>query len=78
MLILTRKIGESINIGHDIKVTVVSLEGGQIRLGIEAPRDVIIHREEVYNKIVEENKQAATTKSLDLKKIAKDWKQTKK
>jgi len=78
MLILTRKIGESINIGHNIKVTVVSFEGGQIRLGIEAPRDVIVHREEVYNKIVEENRLAASTKSLDLKKIAKNWKENQK
>ncbi|MCP4723550.1 MAG: carbon storage regulator CsrA [bacterium] len=74
MLILTRKVGESINIGNDIKVTVVSLEGGQVRLGIEAPRDVIVHREEIFNKILEENRQAAKTSKIDLKAIAKQWK----
>ncbi len=74
MLILTRKVGESINIGNDIKVTVVSLEGGQVRLGIEAPRDIIVHREEIFNKILEENRQAAKTSKIDLKAIAKQWK----
>ena len=77
MLILTRKIGESINIGDNIKVTVVNLEGGQVRLGIEAPKDVIVHREEIYQRIVEENKLAASTKSLDLKQIAQNWKEIK-
>jgi carbon storage regulator len=77
MLILTRKVGESINIGNDIKVTVVSLEGGQVRLGIEAPRDVIVHREEIFNKILEENRQAAKTSKIDLKAIAKQWKARK-
>jgi len=57
---------------------VVNLEGGQVRLGIEAPRDIIIHREEIYKKIVEENRLAASTKSLDLKQIAKNWKDIKK
>ncbi len=78
MLVLTRKVGESINIGNDIKITIINLEGGQVRLGIEAPRDVIVHREEIYNKIIEENKQAAKTSILDLKSIANDWKKKKK
>lgn len=77
MLVLTRKIGESINIGNDVKVTIISLEGGQVRLGIEAPRDVIVHREEVYAKILEENRQAAKTSTLDLKTIANNWKRKK-
>ncbi|KPK95655.1 carbon storage regulator [bacterium SM23_31] len=77
MLVLTRKVGESINIGNDIKITIVSMEGGQIRLGIEAPKDVIIHRTEIYNKIMEENRKAAKTSTLDLKAIALDWKKRK-
>ncbi len=77
MLILTRKIGESINIGNDIKVTVVSIEGGQARLGIDAPRDVIVHREEIYQRIIEENKKAVETSSIDLKTIAQEWKARK-
>jgi carbon storage regulator len=77
MLVLTRKIGESINIGTNIKVTVVSIDGCQVRLGIDAPKDVIIHREEVYKKIIEENKAAIGTSKIDLKSIADNWKKMK-
>ena len=51
MLILTRKIGESIIIGDNVKVTVLGVEGRQIRVGIDAPKEVSVHREEIYNKI---------------------------
>lgn len=77
MLVLTRKVGESINIGNNIKVTIINMDGGQVRLGIEAPRDVIVHREEIYIKILEENRQAARTSTLDLKTIASNWKKKK-
>lgn len=50
MLILTRKVGESIHIGDDVKVTVLGVKGGQMRIGIDAPNDVPIHREELLNK----------------------------
>lgn len=50
MLILTRKVGESIHIGDDVKVTVLGVKGGQMRLGIDAPNDVPIHREELLTK----------------------------
>ena len=59
MLILTRKIGESITIGDKIKVCVMEIKGRQVRLGIEAPADTTVHREEVYQKILEENRLAA-------------------
>lgn len=59
MLILTRKIGECITIGDQIRVYVVGIRGKQIRLGIEAPSDEIIHREEIYQRIAEENRLAA-------------------
>ncbi len=51
MLILTRKPGEAIIIGDNIKVTILGVAGKQIRIGIEAPNDVPIHREEIYEKI---------------------------
>ncbi|MGI9324603.1 MAG: carbon storage regulator CsrA [Pseudomonadales bacterium] len=57
MLILTRRIGESIAIGDDIKVTVLSVNGNQVRVGIDAPRNVPVHREEVYDRISDEQKQ---------------------
>ena len=51
MLILTRKKDESLRIGDDIVITVVSVSGGHVRLGIEAPRDLAVHRSEIYEKI---------------------------
>jgi len=56
MLILTRRIGEKLIIGEDVTVSILSVKGHQIRVGIEAPRDVQIHREEVYLRIQEERK----------------------
>lgn len=54
MLILTRRVGESLMIGDDIKVTVVDIKGNQIRLGIQAPKEIPVHREEVYVRLIEE------------------------
>lgn len=58
MLIFTRRIGEEIRIGNDIRVKVVDIKGKQVRLGIEAPPEVIIHREEIYLRINENNANA--------------------
>ncbi|NCF29022.1 MAG: carbon storage regulator CsrA [Gammaproteobacteria bacterium] len=62
MLILTRKVGESIMIGDSVEVKVLGLRAGQIKLGIEAPKDLKVHREEIYERIraeQEEESQAA-------------------
>ena len=59
MLTLTRSVGESIRIGEDIEVYVVEVRGGTVRLGFKAPREVAIHREEVYKQIAEANALAA-------------------
>ncbi len=59
MLILTRKVGECIVIGDSIKVHVIDIRGQQVRLGIEAPADTSVYREEIYQKIEEENRLAA-------------------
>jgi len=54
MLILTRRNGEVLKIGDDIDVTVLAVTGNQVRVGISAPRDVAVHREEIYQKIKQE------------------------
>jgi carbon storage regulator len=51
MLILTRKIGETLMIGNEVTVTVVGVNGNQVKLGINAPRDVPVHREEIYDRV---------------------------
>lgn len=51
MLILTRRVGETLMIGDDVKVTVLASKGNQVRIGIDAPRDVEVHREEIYLRI---------------------------
>ena len=66
MLILTRKLGESITIGDNIKVSVLGIHGRQVRLGIDAPLDVVVHREEVYVKIQAENRRASKSIKDDL------------
>jgi carbon storage regulator len=53
MLILTRRVGESLMVGDDIKITVLGVKGNQVRIGVDAPRDVAVHREEIYNRIQE-------------------------
>ena len=69
MLILTRKLGESITIGDNIKVTVLGIYGRQVRLGIDAPLKVVVHREEVYVRIQNENRKAAQAGKKDLMSV---------
>jgi len=56
MLVLSRKPSESVTIGDEVKITVLSISGKQVRIGIEAPNDIAVHREEIYNKIANEQK----------------------
>jgi carbon storage regulator len=65
MLILTRKLGESITIGDDIKITFLETKGKHVRIGIEAPPHIAIHREEIYQLIREQNIQAANVESIE-------------
>ena len=58
MLVLTRRPGESIIVGKDIVITVIEIKGGQVRIGIDAPREVQVHREEIYEQVRQENLEA--------------------
>lgn len=59
MLVLSRKIGEVITIGNSIKITILSYDRGIVRVGIEAPKEIPVHRKEVYDRIIDLNRQAA-------------------
>ncbi|MEW6056018.1 MAG: carbon storage regulator CsrA [Bdellovibrionota bacterium] len=71
MLVLTRKLGESIAIDDHIKIVVVQIKGKQVRLGIKAPKETKIHREEVYMAIQEQNKEAVATSPASLQDVSK-------
>lgn len=70
MLVLTRKTGEGIIIGDDIRITVVELKGGGVRIGIDAPREMKVHRQEVFDKIKQENKEAIQWDIADLNELS--------
>ena len=65
MLILTRRIGEKLVIGEDVIITVLAAKGSQIRIGIEAPREIQVHREEIFQRIQDERKAANEQKALN-------------
>lgn len=71
MLVLTRRAGESVMVGDDVVITVLEARGDVIRLGIQAPRDVQVHREEVYRELQEANRAAASPTENAVHALAK-------
>lgn len=66
MLILTRRIGETLIIGDDVNITVLGVKGNQVRLGINAPKDVSVHREEIYLRIQQEKEDTDVEELVDV------------
>jgi carbon storage regulator len=77
MLVLTRKLSESIRIGDDIIVKVVDLDSRHVKLGIEAPKSVSVNREEIYERIQKENKAASESKDQNVKNVADAFRKSK-
>ena len=72
MLVLTRKLGESIAIDDHVKIVVVQIKGKQVRLGIKAPQETKIHREEIYQMIKEQNSEASQTNMDDISRLSEE------
>ncbi|MBS2771207.1 carbon storage regulator CsrA [Anoxybacteroides rupiense] len=77
MLVLTRKLKEAIQIGDDIEITILSINGDQVKLGISAPKQVEIHRKEVYLAIQDENQQATLASKASLAELYQQLKHLK-
>jgi carbon storage regulator len=77
VLVITRKTGESVAIGEDIKVTVLSVQGKQVKLGISAPDKVSVFREEVFKRVQLENVRASMSLKEDLQELARIYKATR-
>lgn len=77
MLVLTRKVDQSIMIGDKIRIVVVDVRGDQVKLGIDAPREILVHREEVYQEIQAENQRAVLKKQIDLGSLERVLRDTK-
>lgn len=75
MLVLTRKVGQTITIGHNIRITIMDIRVGQVKLGVDAPPNVTIHREEIHEKIQQQNVAAARSLLSELQAASQAWRE---
>jgi carbon storage regulator len=78
MLILTRRSGQSLYVGDNIRITVLGIQGKQVKIGLELPEDMTVYRDEVYQRVMEENRMAIQTSNEDLLVAARLWQDSKK
>jgi carbon storage regulator len=78
MLILTRRSGQSLYVGDNIRVTVLGIQGKQVKIGLELPDNMTVYRDEVYQRVMEENRMAIQTSNEDLLVAATLWQDSKK
>jgi carbon storage regulator len=78
MLILTRRSGQSLYVGDNIRVTVLGIQGKQVKIGLELPENMTVYRDEVYQRVMEENRMAIQTSNEDLLVAATLWQDSKK
>ena len=74
MLVLTRKKGQSLMIGHDIELSIIDIQGDQVRIGINAPKSVAIHRKEIFDEIIKENLSAVAGKEANIQVLNEKFK----
>ncbi len=77
MLVLTRRVGESIRIGEDIEIVITAVDQNKVKIGVRSPRHIPIYREELYRRIQEDNKRAALMKEGDLEEMISLWSKEK-
>jgi carbon storage regulator len=78
MLILTRRAGQSLYVGDNIRITVLGIQGKQVKIGLDLPEDMTVYRDEVYQRVMEENRMAIQTSNEDLLVAATLWQDSRK
>jgi len=77
MLVLSRRLGETLYLGDSIRITILNIQGKQVKIGLDVPPEMVVYREEVYKRVQEENKRSILSNNADLMMAAKLWNDAK-